>query len=424
MSHELSNRLHNYAEYTTQAQMRSSRRALLVKVRLRTLPIVQLVQGALEAVNCQSSVAFQMGETPMAKSVDNGLSPGPRVARPTLAELARAAGVNKSTASRALRGSPAIGTETRERIQQLAAELNYEPNASARRLFRAQTDVLAFTAPSLTRGNDGADPFLAELLSAVTSEAASSHQDVLLCNTQAGPEELETYRRVVGGHHADGLILMDLRPDDPRLEYLRAKGYPHVLFGRSALDMEEARHYPYPWVEVDNRAGARAGTRHMIELGHTRIGFLGADEAYICELDRLAGYRDTLAAAGIPYDSGLCTEGGITQEDGYRLTRQLLECAEPPTAIFAASDVLAVGAMRAAADAGRTVGREFPVIGFDDLGLATFVSPSLTTLRQPIAYVGRMLVRLLIGMLQGTPEPETHLLLQPELIIRDSTRRT
>ncbi len=348
-------------------------------------------------------------------------SPAPRVARPTLAELARVAGVNKSTASRALRGDRAIGTETRERIQQLATELHYEPNASARRLFRAQTDVLAFTSPSLTRGNDGADPFLVELLSAITHEAALHQQDVLLCSSEPGPEELETYRRVVGGRHADGIILMDLRPDDPRLVYLREQRYPHVLFGRASLDMDEARHYPYPWVEVDNRAGARAGTAHVIALGHTRIAFLGADQAYICELDRLAGYCDALAAAGITFNAALCTEGGLTQEDGYRLTQQLLRLPQPPTAIFAVSDVLAVGAMRAAQDAGRIVGRAFPVVGFDGLGLATFVSPSLTTLRQPIAYVGRMLVQLLIRMLHGQSETETHLLLQPELIVRDST---
>ncbi len=357
----------------------------------------------------------------MAQSNAESLAVEPRIARPTLAQLARAAGVNKSTASRALRGDRAIGAETRERIRHLAEELHYEPNASARRLFRARTDVLAFTSPSLTRGNDGADPFLVELLSAITQEAAVHQQDVLLCSSEPGPEELDTYRRVVGGRHADGIILMDIRPRDPRLEYLRDKGYPHVLFGRAALDMDEARHYPYPWVEVDNRAGARAGTQHVIALGHTRIGFLGADKAYICELDRLSGYCDALAAAGIAFDASLCTDGGLTQEDGYRLTRQLLEHPQPPTAIFGVSDVLAVGAMRAAQDAGHTVGRTFPIVGFDGLGLATFVSPSLTTLRQPIAYVGRKLVQLLIAMLHGAPEPESHLLLQPELIIRDST---
>ena len=357
----------------------------------------------------------------MAKRSPRNNSSEPGGAHPTLAELARVAGVNKSTASRALRGDRAIGTETRERIQQLATEFSYEPNASARRLFRAQTDVLAFTSPSLTRGNDGADPFLAELLSAVTQEAALHQQDVLLCNTEPGPEELDTYRRVVGGRHADGLILMDLRPNDPRLDFLRKQRYPHILFGRSSLDLDEARHYPYPWVEVDNRSGARAGTAHVIALGHTRIAFLGADQAYICELDRLAGYCDALATAGIPFDATLCTEGGLTQEDGYRLTRQLLERPQPPTAIFAVSDVLAVGAMRAAQAAGYTVGHAFPVVGFDGLGLATFVSPSLSTLRQPIADVGRLLVQLLTGLLHSQPETEAHVLLQPELIVRDST---
>lgn len=356
-----------------------------------------------------------------AKAEDN--SHDHHAKRPTLAGLAWAAGVNKSTASRALRGDRAIGIETRERIQRLAVEMHYEPNASARRLYRARTDVLAFTSPSLTRGNDGPDPFLVELLSAITDEAAGHQQDLLLCNIAPGPHELETYRRIVGGRHADGIILMDIRPDDPRLKYLCDQGYPHVLFGRPTVDMEEARSYPYPWVDVDNRTGARVGTEHVLKLGHTRIAFLGADTTYICELDRLSGYRDALTTAGILFDESLCTRGGITQDDGYQLTRQLLEHERPPTAIFAASDVLAVGAMHAATDAGHAVGQHFPVIGFDGLGLATFVSPPLTTLHQPIAYVGRTLVQLLIETVHGAPIAEPHLLLQPDLIVRDSTRR-
>jgi DNA-binding LacI/PurR family transcriptional regulator len=351
-----------------------------------------------------------------------------RAARPTVAELALAAGVNNSTVSRALRGDPTIGPETRRRIQQLAAEMHYEPNASARRLFRARTDVVAFTSHALSRAGETSDPFLVELLSMIVAEAGERKLDVLLCRSEPDANELDVYRRIAGGSYADGFILMDLRPNDPRLPYLCGKRFPHVLFGRPAEDLEESRRYPYPWVEVDNRAGARTGAEHLITLGHTRIAFVGCDDTYIYERDRLAGYRDALAAAGVPCDPALCTEGGVTQEDGYRLTRGLLERDGPPTAIFAASDVLAVGAMRAAHEVGLRVGRDFPIMGFDGLGLGAYVSPSLTTLRQPMRTVGRLLVQLLANALDVVSAPlgldgqGIHHLVRPELVVRASTQ--
>ncbi|HEX6541703.1 MAG TPA: LacI family DNA-binding transcriptional regulator [Ktedonobacterales bacterium] len=343
-----------------------------------------------------------------------------RAARPTLAQLAHVAGVNKSTASRALRGDTAIALATRTRIQQLARELGYEPNASARRLFYARTDVIAFTLHDFRRLESGSDPFIAELLEAVLNEAASHQLDVLICRPQPGTAELDSYHRIVGGHHVDGVIVMDLRPGDPRITYLCAQRFPHVLFGRSSLEVDQAREYPYPWVEVDNRAGARMGTEHLLALGHRRIAFLGCGDVYTFELDRRAGYQDALAASGIPYADELCTPSGASQEDGCRLTTELLAMADPPTAIFAVSDVLAVGAMRALRDAGRTVGADFPVMGFDGLGLGAYLQPQLTTIRQPLGNVGRALVRLLVATLRSESPPE-HVMLPPELIVRAST---
>jgi DNA-binding LacI/PurR family transcriptional regulator len=343
--------------------------------------------------------------------------------RATLAEIARVAGVNKSTASRALRGDTTVAKATRRRIQQLAAELNYVPDASALRLTNAQTNVLAFASHGFVWKAGGSDPFLVELLTEITHRASTHGFDVLLCRYEPGERELETYRRVVRGRHADGLILTDLRPNDPRLEYLCEQRYPHVLFGRSAADLDAARLYPYPWVEVDNRAGARLGTEHLIALGHRRIAFVGGSNVYFCEADRIMGYRDALEAAAIPFAPELCLTGGTTheEEDGYRLTRFLLEAENPPTAIFAFSDVVATGVMQAAREMGRCIGREFGVMGFDGLGLGSYMTPALTTLRQPIQYVGRMLVDLLQGVLTGKPLESQHLLLQPELIARAST---
>lgn len=357
----------------------------------------------------------------MAISSERRRQSNGRPRRSTLAELAREAGVNKSTVSRALRGDPTIGVQTRERIQKLAAALNYAPNANAQRLNHARTDVLAFASQSFTRGGDAADPFLAELLASIMSEASACGQDVLLCQAAPDATDLSAYRRIVLGSHADGLILTDLAVRDPRVDYLREQRFPHVLFGRPASDLAEARDYPYPWVEVDNHAGARMGVEYLLSLGHTRIAFLGADDIYNWQRDRVAGYRDALAVAGITVDPSLISPSGFSQDDGYRLTRALLERGQPPTAIFAISDVLACGAMRAAHDLGLNVGRDFPIMGFDGLGLGAYVTPTLTTLRQPVGQVGQLLVRLLIDAVRGSGEPQ-HVLLQPELVVRASTR--
>jgi LacI family transcriptional regulator len=350
-----------------------------------------------------------------------GITPARAVLRPTLADIARAAGVNKSTVSRALRGDPTVGRDTRQRIQRLATQLNYFPNASAKRLTRARTDTLAFASRGLRPADAGPDPFLVELLAGITDEAASHHFDVLLARADEDVNELNVYARILGGHHADGFIVADLRPNDRRVDYLCAQHCPHVLFGRPSQDLTASRRYPYPWVEVDGRTGARVGTQHLIGLGHTRIAFISGSNDFLWETDRLTGYRDALAWAGLPFEQRLCVASGYSQESGYQFTLSLLGQPDPPTAIFAISDVLAVGAMRAAQETGRVIGRDFAVMGFDGVGLGAYLTPALTTVRQPTDYVGRMLVRLLIGVLTGEPLPERHILLEPELIVRAST---
>lgn len=343
------------------------------------------------------------------------------VIRPTLVDVAKAAGVNKSTVSRALRGDPTVGRDTRQRIQRLAAQLNYFPNVSAKRLTRARTDTLAFATRALRPAEAGSDPFLVELLAGITDEAARHHFDILLSRADEDMNKLDVYARIMGGHHADGFIVTDVRPNDPRIDFLCAQRCPHVLFGRPSQDLSASRRYPYPWVEVDGRTGARMGTQHLIGLGHTRIAFIGGHNDFHWEADRLAGYRDALARAGLPLEKRLCVASGYSQESGYQLALELLDHPDPPTAIFAISDVLAVGVMRAARETGRVIGQDFSVMGFDGIGLGTYLTPALTTVRQPADYVGRMLVRLLVAVLTGESPPEKHILLQPELIVRAST---
>lgn len=343
------------------------------------------------------------------------------VARPTLAQVARAAGVDKSTASRALRDDPAISQETRIRVQQVAAHLHYVPNAHARRLSQSQSFVLAVGLKSFDH-SDNADPFLMEMLAAITHAATEAHYDVLLSFSEDDSQELLTYQRILGGMHADGVILMDMHRNDPRLDYLCAYRYPHVLFGRSEEDLRRAGRYPYPWVEVDNRHGARLGTEHLIDHSHTRIAFIGGGSLdYFSIFDRHHGYRDALQAAHIPFDPALLIPGPVSEAEGYRMTRHLLELPKPPTAIFAFGDVMAAGIMRAARELDYTVGQDLAVIGFDGLGLGSYLSPALTTLRQPLRQVGQSLVISLIAQISDAPAESPHLLLQPELVVRASS---
>ena len=347
-----------------------------------------------------------------------------RIARATLQGVAAAAGVDKSTASRALRDDPAISLATRERVQQVAALLHYVPNANARRLSQARSHVLAFFTQAFHSPADPSNPFLMELLAAITQEATARQFDILLVSSEAEAYEREVaaFERIIGGNHADGLVLMDLRAQDQRLAHLCARQYPHVLFGRSDEDLRLARRYPYPWVEVDNRLGTRTGMEYLIAEGHRRIAFIGGTERFICDRDRHAGYREALASAGILADPALFMQSDVTEAAGYQLTRQLLTLEQPPTAIVAFSDVMAVGVMRAAQDMVHPVGRDLALIGFDGLGIGKYLMPSLTTLSQPLHQVGQAVVQLLIAQLNGDAVAEPHVLLAPELIIRDSSR--
>ncbi len=175
---------------------------------------------------------------------------------------------------------------------------------------------------------------------------------------------------------------------------------------------------------MDNRAGGRLATQHLIELGHVRIGHVtGAGELGISD-ERLAGYRDALTAARIEPDFDLVAEGGFTEEGGHDAARALLDDHPDLTAIFAANDLSALGVLNAVAESGRSVPDDVSVVGFDDLRLAAYTSPPLTTVRQPGAEIARLATEILIGLTEGKPAERMRHLLEPELVVRASTRAT
>ena len=333
-------------------------------------------------------------------------------ARPTIYDVARLAGVSTATVSRALNGTGQIAPGTRATIQAAVEQLGYRPNTIARSLVTKSTQTIALLLPDIT------NPFYAALVSGIQQSALSHGHTMLLCTTESDAEREEHYLRVLRAKQVDGALVDGLVLPSDRIARFVEDGFPIVCLDR---DIDSSS---IPLVQVDNRLGGRLATEHLVGLGHSRIGHVtGARELGISE-ERLAGYRDALAAAGIEADSQLVEEGRFTEEGGHEAARTLLERNPDLTAIFAANDLSALGVLNAIAETGRRVPEDISVVGFDDLRLAAFTSPPLTTVHQPAVEIAKLATEILIGLTQGKRVEQMRHLLEPELVVRSSTRGT
>ncbi|MBC7249717.1 MAG: LacI family DNA-binding transcriptional regulator [Anaerolineae bacterium] len=332
----------------------------------------------------------------------------------TLKDIARHVGVSVTTVSRALGGYDDVAETTRQKILRAAEELGYYPSVTARQLQKQRTDTIGFVIP--TFGPRFSDPFFSELLAGIGNEAARHNFDLLVCTRSPdSPEEEEAYRRLVDGRRVDGMLVVRTRVDDPRLSFLKQRHFPFVAFGRSHADENS------PYLDVDGHHGLYQAVRHLIDLGHRRIAYISAPLNLTFALHRLQGYRDALQEGGLKYDEELVHVGYLTEEDGYQAAHRLLALDRPPTAIAVANDLMALGAMRAAHERGLTVGRDVAITGFDDIPLAAHAHPPLTTVRQPIYEIGRRICQMLIQIITGEPLDNYHLILEPTLILRQSS---
>jgi DNA-binding LacI/PurR family transcriptional regulator len=331
----------------------------------------------------------------------------------TLQDIADRLGVSVATVSRALAGYSDIAVGTRARVLQAAEDMGYRPNISARRLQQQRTETLGFVIP--THGPRFSDPFFSELLAGIGNEAAEQEYDLLVSTRASGAEELKTYKRMVMEQRVDGMLVVRTRRKDARISYLLKEHFPFVAFGRSDLETN------FPYLDVDSKHGLRQIVQHLIDGGHRRIAYISAPTDLMFASHRLAGYKETLATNGIPFDQSLLIEGELTERSGYAAARQLLGDNPRPSAIVACNDLMALGSISAARKLGLTVGRDVAVTGFDDVPLAAHAHPPLTTVRQPIYEIGRRICRMLIRLLEGEPLEQQQVLLEPELIIRASS---
>ncbi len=329
----------------------------------------------------------------------------------TLKTIAQEAGLSITTVSRALAGYDDVNEDTRRRIVAIAERLGYQPNLAARHLRSKQTHTIGMVIPLTSYFSD---PFFMELLSGVGRQAAEYGYDLLLSAQQPGEEELSAYRRMVASSRIDGVVLARVLVDDPRIAFLKEVRHPFVAFGRSNAN-------DYPYIDVDGATGVYRLVGHLIERGHRRIAMILSPRKLAFTATRFEGYQRALHEAGLPIAQQYIVESDLTQEGGCTVAQRLLDLASPPTAIVACNDAMAIGAMQAIRACGLTVGRDIAVAGFDDIPTAAFTDPPLTTVRQPIYDIGRRALDMLICAIRRQPLDEAHVLLVPELIVRQSS---
>lgn len=331
----------------------------------------------------------------------------------TLKSIAKATGFSVTTVSRALGGYDDVNADTRRIILEEARNQGYEPNLNARLLQQQRTQTIGLIIP--ISGPRLPDPFFSEFVAGVSTEAADSGYDLLLSTDQIGDSEIEHYRRIVSRNRVDGLVLARIRRQDPRIEYLQQTSTPFVTFGRT----DQATGYTY--IDVDGIAGQAALTEHFITLGHRRIAYIAPPLHLMFAEYRLQGYKQALERSGIVVDPALIIPGDLSEGSGREIADSLLDLPQPPTAIMTGNDLMAFGVMSALQARGLRIGEDVAVGGFDDVPSAEHFHPGLTTVHQPIYEIGQQLTQLLLKMIAGQSPAITQHLVEPQVIIRNSS---
>jgi DNA-binding LacI/PurR family transcriptional regulator len=345
------------------------------------------------------------------KSAEPGRRLGGLPRRPTIDDVARRAGVSKGAVSLALNERPGVSDDTRRRILAAADELGWRPSARARALSesRALAVGLVLARPPSQLASD---PFFAQLLAGVEAALAPKGYALVLSVVHEGGAEADTYRRLAEDGRIDGVLLTDVRVDDPRYGLIANLGLEAVVVGLRDASC------PFPGVAVDERATIARAVDHLVRLGHTRIAHVSGPPKLVHAAERRRAWRDALAASGL--SPGRALSGGFTGEGGARATRQLLERADRPTAIVYGSDLMAIAGLSVARQLGLHVPDDLSVVGFDDIPLAEHLAPPLTTIRQDPIAAGRAAARLLLARLRGEAAV-TPALPPPFLVVREST---
>jgi len=328
----------------------------------------------------------------------------------TLEQIAKLAGVSRSTVSRVINDHPNVRPEVRERVWQVIRQVGYQPHAAARSLVTNRTQIIGLIIPQAVT-TIFTDPFFPLLIRGIADTCNAHRYHLMLSLFSSRTEQESLYRRVLRGGYLDGVIVASTMLDDPLIPRLLEDQVPFVSVGRYPDERVD-------YVDVDNVSGARMATEHLLRLGHRRIATVTGPLGMMAGRDRLEGYRQALESRGLPVDDNLIAEGDFTEEGGRTAMQRLLP--HEPTAVFVASDTMAVGAMKAIKEAGLNIPADVAVVSFDDLPIASIVEPPLTTVRQPIERLGATAVDILITIIEHEGGSRQKVILPTELVVRAS----
>jgi LacI family transcriptional regulator len=328
----------------------------------------------------------------------------------TIRQIAKLAGVSRSTVSRVINDHPSVSPETREQVLHVVAETGFHPDPIARSLSSRRADIIGLVVP-LAIQSLFEDPFFPRLMQGISKGCDNHDYTLTLFLLHSLEEEAKLYARISRRQLLDGVIVTATRGGDPLIPQLIANRIPFVMHGRH----EDPR---VSFVDIDNVTGAHTAVTHLVRLGRRRIALITGPSGSLAAEDRKRGYLDALQQRRVPVDGSLIIHGDFTETSSYEAMQHLLPYE--PDAVFVASDSMALGALRALREAGKRVPEDMAMVGFDDMPQAATADPPLTTIRQPIQRTGVLAVEMLIDILENGAEPARRVILPTELVIRAS----
>jgi len=326
----------------------------------------------------------------------------------TIKEVANLAGVSVATVSHVINETRYVSDSVRKQVQQAMDELGYRPNTLARSLRRGQTHTLGLILP------DSANPFFAEVGRSIEIAAFAAGYNVILCNTENDFEKETLYTNVLINKRVDGMIFVATGARSDSLQKLMELGLPAVVMDREFPEME------MDVVLSDNHQGGYLATQHLIALGHRRIGCIAGPSKITPSALRVAGYTQALQESGLTVNPDFIMHGDFHPESGYKVAGEMLAGPTPPTAIFACNDLMAIGVLRAVAETGQRVPEDIAVIGYDDIELASYATPPLTTIKQPTLEMGSATLKFLLSRIKEKRSTPQRMLLPVSLVVRGS----
>lgn len=330
----------------------------------------------------------------------------------TIKDVALHAQVSVATVSHVVNETRFVSEATRLRVQQAIAELRYVPSALARSLKSNRTHTVGMMIPN------NSNPYFAEIIRGIEDTCYGAGFNVILCNSDDDPLKQSTYVRLLSEKQVDGLIVLSSGSDVELLDTLRAATMPQVVVDREIDDLAA------DLVEVNHEAGGFLATQHLLQLGHRRIACIAGPQTLSSARQRVQGYQRALHEAGLMVDDQLLRSADFTSAGGHAAMTALLDAASPaerPSAVFASNDLMAIGAICAAAARGLSIPKDLSVIGFDDIALAAFSNPPLSSIAQPKHQTGELAAKLLLQRIAQPGRELQRAILQPSLVTRQST---